>query len=120
MSTTSKIQMQTVPVDKLQLANAVFVLVFGVFPTSELAFRHRAASWAILAGQSKTQPLVYYRKKKAKQPQLKCSAIHHPMGQVHIVCCFLFHQKNYFKCFSSNVKLFHALLFSATFYSHNF
>lgn len=39
MSTTSKIQMQTVPVDKLQLANAVFVLVFGVFPTSELVFR---------------------------------------------------------------------------------
>lgn len=120
MSTTSKIQMQTVPVDKPQLANAVFVLVFGVYPTSELVFRLRAASWAILAGQSKTQPLVCYRKKKAKQPKLKCSAIHHPMGQVHIVCCFLFHQKNYFKCFSSNVKLFHALLFSATFYSHNF
>lgn len=88
MSMTSKIQMQTVPVDKLQLANAVFVLVFGVYPTRELVFRHGAASWAILAGQSKTQPLVYYRKKKTKQPKLKCSAIHRPMGQVHIASYF--------------------------------
>lgn len=67
MSTTSKIQMQTVPVDKLQLANAVFVLVFDVYPTSELVFRHRTASWAILIGQNKTQLLVYYRKKQTNK-----------------------------------------------------